>query len=230
MASKNAITGYTGIPGLTSPTGDLTGKKFDTGIPGFDILSNAASQNISDLLSGTESPAITQNMNAQWGVGAGVPGTDFLKGRAIDLYGQRSQARKEQGLQDLLNTLQGYSDTVVARPSDILSQQESAANRAQQASQFGQTLGFEQTQWNKQLELLDQLLKQYGGGSTPAGYGNVGVGANPNPSQYSQYTDFYWPYNTPATGLVGTMYGNNGSPYTGSLNPGLGGTRRMGSL
>ena len=116
------------FPQSTQPTS--SGRKFDTGIPGFDMLSESASSNISDLLKGTESPAITQNMNSQWGVGAGVPGTDFLRGRATDLYGQRSADRKQQGLGNLLSMLQGYSGTSVARPETIMGSETASANRA----------------------------------------------------------------------------------------------------
>jgi len=109
----------------SSPPAGRPNRKFDTGIPGFDMLSQSASSNISDLLKGTESPGITQNMNAQWGVEAGVPGTDFLRGRATDLYGQRAAGRQQQGLGNLLSMLQGYSGTAVARPGDIMGQQTS---------------------------------------------------------------------------------------------------------
>lgn len=140
-----AATTINPIPGLPNsiPGSNQT---YNTGIPGFDVLSQAASQNVSDLLRGVESPAITQNMNAMWGAGAGVPGSEFLRNRAVDLYGQRSQARKQQGLSDLLNMMQGYSGTVTARPADILGQQTAfaqmgnaaniaAADRAQRAQE-----------------------------------------------------------------------------------------------
>lgn len=128
-AVSSILNPRTTLPGMTG-----NNRKFDTGIPGFDILSNAASANVQDLLAGTESPAITQNINAQWGVGAGVPGSEFLKNRAIDLYGQRSEARKQQGLQNLLGMLQGYSGTVTARPGEILSAESQGANRALEQS------------------------------------------------------------------------------------------------
>lgn len=147
----------------------LMGKQFDTGIPGFDILSQAASTNVKDLLQGVESPAITQNMNAYWGVGAGVPGSEFLRNRAVDLYGQRAQARKEQGLTDLLNMMQGYSGTVTAKPSDIIgaetamqqigSQERLAeAQRALQAQQLAE----QQRQFNLGYGLdVGRLGNQY---------------------------------------------------------------------
>ena len=151
---------FTGSTGTPSSTTAPANRKFETGIPGFDMLSQSASSNISDLLKGVESPAITQNMNAQWGVGAGVPGTDFLRGRATDLYGQRAAGRQQQGLGNLLSMLQGYSGTAVARPGDIMGQETAyrgqdtqaniAANQlAQQASQFGQGLNWDKEQFGQ---------------------------------------------------------------------------------
>ena len=100
---------------------NLSGRTYNTGIPGFENLSQSASGNVGNLLNGTESPDITRNIAAQWGAGSGQgSGSDFVRNRSADLYGQRSEARKSQGLQGLLAMLQGYSGTVTARPGDIL--------------------------------------------------------------------------------------------------------------
>lgn len=129
MAATRQLLGQVGIP-----TTGTTGRQFDTGIPGFENLAQIASGNVQELLAGVESPAITQNINAQWGVGAGVPGSEFLRNRAVDLYGQRAEERKGRGLDSLLKMMQGFSGTAVAAPASILQAEESAAGRGTQMS------------------------------------------------------------------------------------------------
>lgn len=90
-------------------------------VPGLkDLLGQGASV-IGNRLSGTESPAISQNINAQWGAGAGLaPGSEFLRNRNVDLFGARSEARQSAGLNDLLGLLGGVAGPSAAyRGQDI---------------------------------------------------------------------------------------------------------------
>ncbi len=79
-------------------------------VPGLKDLLGTGTGVIGNRLAGTESPAIAQNMNAMWGAGAGLaPGSEFLRNRGIDLFGERAEARQTAGLNDLLGLLGGVS-------------------------------------------------------------------------------------------------------------------------
>lgn len=146
FVSTNGTKTNSVLPGL--PDTNTAPRKFATGIPGFDELSQIASGNIRNLLAGTESPDITRNINATWGAGSGLaPGSEFLKNRAVDLYGRRSEARKSQGMKDLLSTLGTYSGTVVATPGQIMGDEASRRAEALQAQRMAE----EQRQFNEQL-------------------------------------------------------------------------------
>lgn len=124
------------------------GRRFSTGIPGEENLYQKASENVGNLLSGTESPDITRNINAAWGAGSGLaPGSEFLRNRAVDLYGQRSEARKAQGMKDLLAMMGTFSGTVTATPGQILG--DEAAQRGFSLDQ--QQLAEQQRQFDAQL-------------------------------------------------------------------------------
>lgn len=90
-------------------------------VPGLKDLLGKGAGVIGNQLTGTESPAIAQNMNAMWGAGAGLaPGSEFLRNRGVDLFGQRSEARQQAGLQGLLGLLGGVAGPAAAfRGQDI---------------------------------------------------------------------------------------------------------------
>lgn len=147
------------LPGL--PPSTAAGRRFSTGIPGEEALYQQASRNVGDLLSGEESPDITRNINAAWGAGSGLaPGSEFLRNRAVDLYGQRAEGRKAQGMKDLLAMMGTFSGTVSATPGQILgdeaSQRALALDRdqmAQQQRQFESELAQRQQMQDAQLAL-----------------------------------------------------------------------------
>lgn len=138
-------------------------------LPGIGGVLQSGLGNTSDLLSGVESPAVTQTMNAYWGGGSGLaPGSEFLRNRAVDLYGMRSAGRKQQGMQDLLGLLGGISGPTAAyRGQDIqaaLGQGNLDLGRSelsQRGSQFNQTLGENRRQFDLQhgLNQADQALR-----------------------------------------------------------------------
>lgn len=137
------------LPGLPSVS-SAAGRRFSTGIPGEEALYQSASRNVGELLNGTESPDITRNINAAWGAGSGLaPGSEFLRNRAVDLYGQRGEARKAQGMKDLLAMMGTFSGTVAATPGQILG--DEASQRA---------LGMDQQQLAEQQRQFDAELAQ----------------------------------------------------------------------
>ena len=197
-------------------------QQFNTGIPNFDNLSQTASGNVGNLLAGTESPDITRNIMAQWGGGAGLaPGSEFARNRSADLYGERSAARKEQGLKDLLGMLQGYSGTVTARPSDILGQQnlnasnlnvynmgsernasserENAANLTQRREQELLDFYFKNKGFNEDVRRYD-LNQYYAHPSPPSGNTNYGS----VPGDFGAISQAYW--NSINNPLPGSAY------------------------
>lgn len=161
----------------TSAATSAAGRTFDTGIPGFNDLSSIASGNIKDLLTGAPSLALNRNAGATFAAAHGLApasGTgDFMDRWNYDLYGQQATARKEQGLSDLLNMLQGYSGTAVARPGDILGQETSQRGQdiqkaiadsqlGQRQYEFGQTFPESQRQFNTNTDLQRMQMAQQG--------------------------------------------------------------------
>jgi hypothetical protein len=141
--------------------------------------------------------------------------------------------------------VQGYSGTVAPTPGQELQDRQQSAQLAQNESQFGRNLdfqnaelgqrgsqfqqnfGFEQEQWKKQLELLDNYMNPAGGTGSGAGYGNVGGG---NAMDFSRYTNQYVPWNSPqGTGGFQALNQNNnwGLPQTSFS---LGGVQRPGYI
>jgi hypothetical protein len=167
-------------PGI--PTSTATGSPtISAAIPGLNDLSQTASGNIKDLLSGLPSASWARTTNAYWGAGAGQPnpgdaGT-FAGNRGADLYHLQSQQNRQQGLDDLLKMVQGYSGTVASTPGQI-----------QQNNQFDQTLAQQKANdlWNqlfqeKQLNFNERqaLNKNRPAGANlhVTGYDPAGIGA-----------------------------------------------------
>lgn len=135
------------LPGLP-PTGSAASRRFATGIPGEEELYQAASGNTRDLLMGEESPDITRNINAAWGAGSGLaPGSEFLQNRAVDLYGERAQSRKAQGMKDLLSMMGTFSGTVTATPGQVLGDESAQRSFTLDQQRFAE----QQRQFNEQL-------------------------------------------------------------------------------
>lgn len=108
---------YGGIPTLPT-SGDLT-QLLKTGmnsaIPGFDKLTNKATRNTDQMLSGklpSDVQRQIQDSGAAWGINMGSPGSPLVGSRNLQLVGKNSLAMQQQGQQDLLQMLQGYSGTM----------------------------------------------------------------------------------------------------------------------
>ena len=196
-------------------------------IPGLSGLTNSATGIINSALNGLPSPSESRLQNAYFGAGSGLdPTSDFLRNRGYDLYGAKANQRQQQGLANLLSLVGTYSGTVAPTPGQELQDKQATGQLAlgnrsleQSGSQFQQDFGFQQQQWQKQLELLNQYLGGgSGGGGTPAsGYGNVfgTSGGIPNAMDYSQYTNYYQPFGTsgiqnraPATAYTAGPFGS----------------------
>jgi hypothetical protein len=123
---------------ITQPTSNLGVGSYaiNAAIPGLSGLTKSATDIISNLLGGLPSADQARQENAYFGAGSGLdPTSDFLRNRGYDLYGQKSEQRKQTGLQDLLSLIGGYSGTVAPTPGQQIGQQESQADRAQRASE-----------------------------------------------------------------------------------------------
>jgi hypothetical protein len=145
--NKKPISQPVSLPGLP-PTGSAANRRFSTGIPGEEGLYLDASRNVGDLLAGEESPDITRNINAEWGAGSGLaPGSEFMRNRGADLYGQRAAARKSQGMKDLLAMMGTFSGTVTATPGQVLGDEAAQRSYALDQQQFAE----QQRQFNESL-------------------------------------------------------------------------------
>lgn len=229
----------------TATTGNMT-DELERLMPGFSKNLSTASGNINELLTGLPSPALARNAAAYYGVQSGMPGSEYVRNKGFDLYNTQANEMRQRGQDDLLKLLGTVSGTAVATPGQALGDKQATGQLAlgnkqvdTQNSQFGQSLGFEQQQWQKQLDLLDKFLG--GGGGPASGYGNVfgQSGQPPNAMDYSQYTDFYKPpggqgnYFNPLTGTYGQMPGTGYSLdaagwMTPSQRPQIGRTISMG--
>ena len=128
MPARPATVFPLGLPPSTAEGVNQTGA-FNQALPGFSGLSQSATDIVGNLLKGLPSAAPTQKANAYFGAASGMPGSDFVRNRGFDLYGQEAEKYKQRGLDNLLSLLQGYSGTVVP-----------TAGQAIEANQFAQTL------------------------------------------------------------------------------------------
>lgn len=120
-------------------------------IPNFDRLRGGATGLVQNLLEGLPSSAPTQRANAYFGAKSGMPGSDFVRNRGFDLYGEEAEKYKQRGFDDFLKLLQGFDGTVGPTIGQKI-----------QDRQFGEQLDFQKQQAANQLN-LDQLqlnLKQ----------------------------------------------------------------------
>lgn len=112
---------------------------------GFGGLINSAQQDVGSLLNGLPSPSTTRTANAYFGAGTGLgTGSDFLRNRGYDLYGQQSQQRQQTGLQDLNSLMSGVSSPELTNQGQQLQNTQFNANLGQNQSQFDQNLQLQQ--------------------------------------------------------------------------------------
>lgn len=138
------------------------GQSLINAIPGFTGLSSGSSDLIKQLMSGqltTGERSAIYNAGAERGIMGGMPGSSASGGSLYanaDLrnIGRASGERQQQGFQDFLSMLQGYSGTVAPNAGQDIQQ-----------SQFDKDFGFRQRQAYEANKLardqFDFQKKQY---------------------------------------------------------------------
>jgi len=106
-------------------------------IPGYSGLTSSASSIVGNLMGGLPSAGPAQRANAYFGATSGMPGSDFIRNRGFDLYGQQAEQYKQRGFDDFLKLLSGTVGTVTPN-----------AGQQQQQSQFDKDLQLRQQQAN----------------------------------------------------------------------------------
>jgi parvulin-like peptidyl-prolyl isomerase len=104
-------------------------------IPSFPQLNTAATNNISAMLSGLPSTSTARRANAFFGQQSGMPGSDFVRNRGFDLYNTQADQYQQQGFDNFLKMLAGYSGTVAPTFGQQIDQ-----------DQFAQTMDFRERQ------------------------------------------------------------------------------------
>lgn len=158
--------------------GQPTGGNADTtallnnAIPGFSELTKSASANVGNLLNGMPSADATRTANAYFGVGSGMPGSEFIRNRGYDLYGQQGEQRRQQGLGDFLSLLGGFSGNVVPNAPQTLQNQQFGQQLNQTASLEGSRLGEQRREFD--LNTLLSLMQGQRQGAATAGQLQLG--------------------------------------------------------
>jgi hypothetical protein len=118
-------------------TTDEMGRIVNQAIPGYSGLTKSASSIVGNLMGGLPSAGTTQRANAYFGASSGMPGSDFIRNRGFDLYGQQAEGYKQRGFDDFLKLLSGTIGTVTPN-----------AGQQQQQGQFDANLRLQQQQAN----------------------------------------------------------------------------------
>jgi hypothetical protein len=165
---------------LMSPAPTATPPNFnaiiDNAIPGFGGMSTGASNIVNQLIQGMPSAAPTQRANAYFGAASGMPGSDFVRNRGFDLYGQEAEASKQRGFDNFLKMIGAFSGTVAPTTGQSLQASQAAADLASRNRQADAQLGLERDQmaWNQsRLSPKTQGTFRMAGQPT-AGFGTAG--------------------------------------------------------
>lgn len=107
----------------------------ENAIPGFGGMSTGASNIVNQLIQGMPSAAPTQRANAYFGTQSGMPGSDFVRNRGFDLYGQEAEASKQRGFDNFLKMIGAFSGTVAPTTGQSLQSSQADADRLASATQ-----------------------------------------------------------------------------------------------
>lgn len=118
-------------------------------IPGLDVLTKAATSNIGQQLGGLPSAGRARTDNAYFGINSGMPSSDFTRNRGADLYHDQANQYQQQGLNNLLGLVGGYSGNV-----------GTSAGQQQQQNQFNTSAGFQQQGLDQNQQGLDMTAAQ----------------------------------------------------------------------
>ena len=138
-------------PGFNTSSTPAISSIINGGLPNFGGMGNAAAGNIMGQITGMPSPSIARRANSYFGVGSGMPNSDFVRNRGFDLYGQQAQAAQQQGFDNFLKLLQGYSGTLMPTVGQSI-----------QSQQFNDELGFKERQAlaDRELQKQDQEFEE----------------------------------------------------------------------
>jgi len=142
--NPTSITGYgatstgTGAPNVANPS-DPTAFLNNT-LPGFTQARTSAMGNIQNLLTGLPSVDQTRTANAYFGANSGMPGSDFIRNRGYDLYGQQAQQNTQTGLSNLTSLLGSVSQPTLTNQGQQLQNTQFNQNLSQQNNQYQQDL------------------------------------------------------------------------------------------
>lgn len=126
----------------------------ENAIPGFGGMTTGASGIVNQLMQGMPSAAPTQRANAYFGAQSGMPGSDFVRNRGFDLYGQEAEASKQRGFDNFLKMIGAYSGTVAPTAGQSLQAFESAADRQSRNAQAAAQLGLARQRLNMEAEKM----------------------------------------------------------------------------
>jgi hypothetical protein len=148
---KPVTTGGTAIQ--TSPTSFL-----ESILPGIGGQKGQVSDIITNLLNGTPSPSTIRNASATFGAenGLGV-GSGATNRFGYDLYNQQGQKNQQTGIQDLLSTIQGFSQPTLEAQGQVNQNEQYYSGLNQNQNQFNTS------QANQQNQQLYALLAQLSG-------------------------------------------------------------------
>ena len=130
-------------------------------LPGYGKLTSTGTGVIQDMLSGLPSPSAARQSNAYFGAGSGMgAGSDFLRNRGYDLYGQQAKQQEQQGVTDMLAFTQGIAapaNTYTGTQNQMQLGQGNLglgyAKLGQEAGEFGQNLALQKQQQANQFNL-----------------------------------------------------------------------------
>ena len=128
-----------GIPGSSSVINSIPG------MPGNGI---SASNIVSSQLGGMPGTSTARRANAYFGNASGVPGSDFVRNRGFDLYNQQGEQRQQQGIQNLLSMLQGFSQPKLQERGQNIQQSQFAAQFGQGQLESDRNYGLARDQFN----------------------------------------------------------------------------------
>jgi hypothetical protein len=136
---------------------------------GFGGLIQSAQGAVGNLLNGLPSPSQARTSNAYFGANSGLGmGSDFLRNRGYDLYGQQSQQNQQAGLQDLNSLISGVSGPALTNQGQQLQNTQFNQNLGQQGSQFDQNLELQQFLAQLQAMGLGNSIVNSGKNSVPS--------------------------------------------------------------
>lgn len=128
-------------------------------VPGLDNLNRSASSGVSNLLNGMPNPGVAQRANAYFGVNSGIPSSDYVRNRGVDLYGRQADQYKQRGFDDFLSLLRGASGTIAPTTGEQAQAQAQNQSLQQQTTQNNSQIARNNNQ--SAMQLRDEADRQW---------------------------------------------------------------------